>query len=96
MTPGSAPWAGKRAGFCAERGRRQFVWRTSAQIWYNAPMKTYMTVVAALFAAYAVHAAKIEVVQDRDNALYGAGEEVTFKVSVRNDSGELMTSGRAM
>ena len=59
-------------------------------------MKTYMTVVAALFAAYAACAAKIEVVQDRDTALYGAGEEVAFKVSVRNDSGELMPSGRAV
>ena len=46
-------------------------------------MKTYMTVVAALFAAYAAHAAKIEVVQDRDNALYGAGEGVTFNAWLR-------------
>ena len=58
-------------------------------------MRTYMRVFAVLFAAYAAHAAKIEVVQDHDNALYRAGEEVTFKVSVKSDSGELIKSGRA-
>ena len=58
-------------------------------------MRNYRIVFAALLAAGAARAAKIEVVQDHDNALYRAGEEVTFKVTVKGDSGEPMKRGRA-
>ena len=50
---------------------------------------------AAACVAGAASAAKIEVTQDHVNALYKAGEEATFTVTVKDDKGALMPSGRA-
>ena len=58
-------------------------------------MRSFIISVAACCAVHAACAAKIEIVQDRETALYKAGEEATFTVSVRDDSGEMMKSGSA-
>ena len=58
--------------------------------------KNLMVIVAqaTLFAAFAARAG-IEVAQDRADALYHAGEEAVFTVSVKDGSGELVRTGTA-
>ena len=59
-------------------------------------MNRIIATVAAVSAACAAHAAKIEITQDHADALYRAGEEATFTVTVKDDAGELLKSGRAV
>ena len=59
-------------------------------------MKTLIvSAIAATSAACAAFAAKITIEQDHADALYRAGEEAAFTVTVRDDSGEVMKSGTA-
>lgn len=57
-------------------------------------MRTLLSFAASLAAAVAL-AAKIEIGQDHADALYRAGEETVFTVSVKDDSGVLLKSGNA-
>ena len=57
-------------------------------------MKKILIALAAV-AATAAFAAKIEVTQDHANALYRAGEETVFTVTVKGDDGAPLKSGTA-
>ena len=59
-------------------------------------MKKIMSAAAAVSAAFAVCAATIEITQDHENALYRAGEEATFTVTVKDGDGGLVKSGSAV
>lgn len=48
-----------------------------------------------MLGAFPVFAASIEVAQDRPDALYRSGEEAVFTVSVKDDAGALLKSGKA-
>lgn len=50
---------------------------------------------AAFFTVFAATAAKVEISQDRPSALYRAGEEAEFTISVKDDTGVLVRSGQA-
>ena len=50
---------------------------------------------AALFVAFAAFADRIEIGQDHADALYRAGEDAVFTVSVKDDSGVLLKTGNA-
>ena len=58
-------------------------------------MNKIILTVAAVGAAFAANAAKIEVSQDHADALYRAGEEAAFTVTVKDDAGALLKSGLA-
>ena len=57
-------------------------------------MKTITAVVAAC-TAYAACAERIEIAQNRESALYKAGEEAVFTVTVKDDSGVVRRDGEA-
>ena len=50
---------------------------------------------SAIMAVVSLFAASIEVAQDRKDALYSAGDEAVFTVSVKGDDGALLKSGTA-
>jgi cephalosporin-C deacetylase-like acetyl esterase len=58
-------------------------------------MNKIISTVAAVGAALAANAARIEIAQDHADALYKAGEEATFTVTVKDDAGALLKSGLA-
>ena len=57
-------------------------------------MKTAFSFVAVL-SAFVAFAASVEIGQDRPDALYRSGDETVFTVSVKDDSGALLKSGKA-
>ena len=57
-------------------------------------MKTAFSLIAA-FSAFVAFAASIEIRQNRPDALYRSGDETVFTVSVKDDSGSLLKSGKA-
>ena len=57
-------------------------------------MKAFLTISAAIVGLSAV-AAKIEIAQDRADALYRVGDEAVFTVTVKDDSGALRKEGSA-
>ena len=57
-------------------------------------MKTAFSFLA-VFSAFVAFAASIEIGQDRPDALYRSGDETVFTVSVKDDSGALLKSGKA-
>ena len=59
-------------------------------------MKRIIIKVAAIAAVISAHAAVINISQDHADALYRAGEEAVFTVSVKDDKGELLKSGAAV
>ena len=58
-------------------------------------MKRILALAFAACVAGAAFAARIEVTQDHADALYKAGEETTFTVTVKDDAGALQKSGSA-
>lgn len=54
-----------------------------------------LALVAAVLTTNGLFAAKIEVTQDHADALYRVGEETTFTVSVKDEAGGLVKSGKA-
>ena len=70
-------------------------YHTAAEYGIIHRMNKIISTVAAVGAAFAASAAKIEISQDHADALYKAGEEATFTVTVKDDAGALLKSGTA-